>query len=77
MQEHHLRNNMVLFTTSSNPPLLITVPVPSQECERSVCVKGIDFASFCNCSNGFWNCSASGIFWLFILFIATYVKVRD
>ena len=73
MQEHHLRNNMVLFTTSSNPPLLITVPVPSQESERScICVKGIDFASFCNCSNGFWNCSDS-----FILFIATYVKVRD
>ena len=34
-----------------------------QESEGScICVFGIDFASFYECSIGFWNCSETGIF---------------
>jgi hypothetical protein len=38
------------------------MPVPDKESE---CVKGTDFASFYDFSNGCWSCSDSGIFCVF------------
>jgi len=53
--------------TSLTPPLFIEVPEPRQEIERScTCVLGYIFYFFLWFSIGFWNCSHSVVFYLFV-----------
>jgi hypothetical protein len=49
--------------TSLTPSLFTKVPVPKVGGPVFVC-RSIDFASFCDCSIGFWNCSDGVVFFL-------------
>jgi hypothetical protein len=52
-----LRRQVWAHKNSLTLPLLIEVPVPSQESKQScICVRGINFLI------GFWNCSDSVVF---------------
>ena len=57
-----LRRQVWAHKNSLTLPLLIEVPVPSQESKQScICVRGINFLI------GFWNCSDSVVFFSPIL----------
>ena len=62
---------------SLTPPLLIEVPVKSQEIEQLfICVLGVlIFASFYDFSIRFWNCSDSVVFFVFLLDFRTVPTV--
>ena len=49
--------------------LLKLVSVPRKECGRScICIRGIDFVSFCYLSIGIWNFSDSVFVFVFVFF---------
>ena len=53
-----------LIPSSLSLPIVIEVPVPSQECEWScICVLGI--STFYDFSNGFWVCSDRVVLFVF------------
>jgi len=75
MHNNAICNNSIRTRKNSlTPPLYFEVAVPN--CTKSgqwavtyLCVRGIDFASFCDFSIVFWNCSDSVVFCGFFSFL--------